>query len=177
MKNQFLRWAVDSSATFLRSRVQIPSLLTINAPFRIFSWDFTQKSLPFSKIKIQGFVVNHNPYCSVIDSKIDGKRYLSIDNSTMNDTNQSITEPHNSLQTQENLNTTSQLNNYDSIRSIKQDILSARNIHFEQILRKHSFVGVIDSIYSLCQYETKLLIINHKLFSEQLFYQLCIHLI
>ena len=59
MKNQFLRWAVDSSATFLRSRVQIPSLLTINAPFRIFSWDFTQKSLPFSKIKIQAFVVNH----------------------------------------------------------------------------------------------------------------------
>ena len=50
---------MDSSAPFLRSRVQIPHLRTINALFRIFSLHFTQKSLPFSKIKIQAFVVNH----------------------------------------------------------------------------------------------------------------------
>ncbi len=63
---------------------------------------------------------------------------------------------------------------YVSIKSLLTEIKTEKNVETEKILKQSSFVGVVNERYSLIQFETKLVMINHSLFLSQLFYQLCI---
>jgi DNA mismatch repair protein MLH1 len=65
-------------------------------------------------------------------------------------------------------------NDYDSVRDLIHEIKLARHKGTQDIFRKHSFVGVVHKDFSAIQFSTKLLLINHSHFLENLFYQLAI---
>ena len=63
---------------------------------------------------------------------------------------------------------------YASVQSLLLEIRNGRHEGLENILRKNSYVGVIDSTYCSVQFGTKLLLLDYSVLSFHLFYQLSI---
>ena len=63
---------------------------------------------------------------------------------------------------------------YASVQSLLLEIRNGRHEGLENILKKNSYVGVIDSTYCSVQFGTKLLLLDYSVLSFHLFYQLSI---
>jgi DNA mismatch repair protein Mlh1 C-terminus len=63
---------------------------------------------------------------------------------------------------------------YASVQSLLLEICNDRHEGLENILKKNSYVGVIDSTYCSVQFGTKLLLLDYSVLSFHLFYQLSI---
>jgi hypothetical protein len=63
---------------------------------------------------------------------------------------------------------------YVSIGSLIDEIYAHKDSKLEELLRRHVYIGTINNQFSLLQYQTKLLMINHTVLLNDLFYQLCI---
>lgn len=63
---------------------------------------------------------------------------------------------------------------YASIGSLMDHIYDDKDTRLDSFLRKQSFIGMINKDYSLVQFDTKLMMINHNLLLNHMFYQLCI---
>ncbi|GAA5914914.1 hypothetical protein JCM6882_008108 [Rhodosporidiobolus microsporus] len=61
-----------------------------------------------------------------------------------------------------------------SVRQLRKEVVEGRHEELDKIIKNHIFVGVADlaSSRSMIQYQTKLYIIDHSSFAEELFYQL-----
>ncbi|BGP42915.1 DNA mismatch repair protein Mlh1 [Rhodotorula kratochvilovae] len=61
-----------------------------------------------------------------------------------------------------------------SVRQLRKEVLEARHLDLEAIVKGHIFVGVADlaTAQSMIQHQTKLYLANHGLLAEELFYQL-----
>ncbi|KAG6334470.1 hypothetical protein ID866_4618 [Astraeus odoratus] len=63
-----------------------------------------------------------------------------------------------------------------SIMELRQSVISSIHYDLTEIIRRHTFVGVVDNIrcLSLIQHQTKLYLINHAALAEEMFYQLAL---
>ncbi|GAA5863109.1 hypothetical protein JCM8547_002800 [Rhodosporidiobolus lusitaniae] len=61
-----------------------------------------------------------------------------------------------------------------SVRGLRKEVVEGRHEGLDQIMKNHIFVGVADleSSWSMIQHQTKLYLVNHSRFAEELFYQL-----
>ncbi|KAF5345184.1 hypothetical protein D9758_009705 [Tetrapyrgos nigripes] len=61
-----------------------------------------------------------------------------------------------------------------SVKSLRKALVKGKHKALTEILEKHTFVGIVDTnrCLSLLQYSTKLYLVNHGAFAEELFYQL-----
>ncbi|GAA5824837.1 hypothetical protein JCM11251_005364 [Rhodosporidiobolus azoricus] len=61
-----------------------------------------------------------------------------------------------------------------SVRQLRKEVVEGRHEELDKIVKNHIFVGVADiaSSRSMIQHQTKLYIVNHSSFAEELFYQL-----
>jgi len=59
-----------------------------------------------------------------------------------------------------------------SVQQLLSTIRENRHAGLAQLLKKHSLVGVIDEEFLLVQYGTQLLLIDHAVFSREMFYQI-----
>ncbi|THU96853.1 DNA mismatch repair protein MutL [Dendrothele bispora CBS 962.96] len=61
-----------------------------------------------------------------------------------------------------------------SVRNLRSALVKGKHKALTEILEKHTFVGIVDTnrCLSLLQYSTKLYLVNHGAFAEELFYQL-----
>jgi DNA mismatch repair ATPase MutL len=63
---------------------------------------------------------------------------------------------------------------YASVRDLIEEIKAARSAELELMLKAHTFVGVIDSVFSLVQHGTRLLVVDHSNLLQDLMYQLVV---
>lgn len=61
-----------------------------------------------------------------------------------------------------------------SVQHLRREVEKARHKHLTEILDKHIFVGIVDvkRCLSLIQHSTRLYLLNHDAFAQELFYQL-----
>ena len=63
---------------------------------------------------------------------------------------------------------------YESIQTLLTQIKDSHSIQLKQMLHNYTFVGTIDCYFSVIQYETKLLLIDHSNLIHELMYQIII---
>ena len=63
---------------------------------------------------------------------------------------------------------------YESIQTLLTQIKDSHSIQLKQMLHNYTFVGTIDCYFSVIQYETKLLLIDHSNLIQDLMYQIII---
>jgi DNA mismatch repair ATPase MutL len=63
---------------------------------------------------------------------------------------------------------------YASVRDLIDEVKAARSAELELMLKAHTFVGVIDSVFSLVQHGTRLLVVDHSNLLQDLMYQLVV---
>ncbi|CBN80029.1 MutL protein homolog 1 [Ectocarpus siliculosus] len=61
---------------------------------------------------------------------------------------------------------------YNSVRSLIADFKTQAHKGLTQMLRKYSFVGMVDLHLSLLQFNTKLVLVNHTALSKEAFFQM-----
>lgn len=61
---------------------------------------------------------------------------------------------------------------YTSVRGLIDEVKAARSSELELMLKAHTFVGIIDSVFSLIQHGTRLMVIDHSNLLHDLMYQL-----
>ena len=63
-----------------------------------------------------------------------------------------------------------------SIQTLLEELERDRSPGLQAVLRKHTFVGLVDSETALVQFQTKLLLLHFSQLAQELFYQLAIRL-
>jgi DNA mismatch repair protein MLH1 len=61
---------------------------------------------------------------------------------------------------------------YESVRALIGEVKDARSAELALMLKAHTFVGTVDSIFSLVQHGTKLMLIDHANLLSDMMYQL-----
>lgn len=63
-----------------------------------------------------------------------------------------------------------------SVQSLLAEIAAEKHDGMSKLIKRHTFVGLVDDQLSLLQYGTKLMMVNHVLLSAELFYQTTLRL-
>lgn len=63
---------------------------------------------------------------------------------------------------------------YESIRDLLREVQDNFHSPLHEVIKSHTFVGIVNCKYTAVQYDTRLLLLDHAVLLKHLFYQLCL---